>query len=80
MNPEGLRWPDEFVRHKMLDVIGDLALAGAPVSGRFLGQRTGHAINNKLLRTVFADAANYRLVQAPLVGAAMHMAAAAAPV
>jgi len=80
MNPEGLRWPDEFVRHKMLDVVGDLALAGAPISGRFVGQRTGHAINNLLLREVFSDSANYRLTRAPLVGAAMHMAAAAAPV
>jgi UDP-3-O-[3-hydroxymyristoyl] N-acetylglucosamine deacetylase len=76
MNPEGLRWPDEFVRHKLLDVVGDLALAGAPISGRFLGQRTGHAMNNLLLREVFADEANYRVTRAPLVGAAMHMAAA----
>jgi UDP-3-O-[3-hydroxymyristoyl] N-acetylglucosamine deacetylase len=80
MNPEGLRWPDEFVRHKLLDVVGDLALAGAPISGRFLGQRTGHAINNLLLREVFLDAANYRVTRAPLIGAAMHLAAAAAPV
>jgi len=80
MNPEGLRWPDEFVRHKLLDVVGDLALAGAPISGRFVGQRTGHAINNLLLRQVFSDAGNFRLIRAPLVGAAMHMAAAAAPV
>jgi UDP-3-O-[3-hydroxymyristoyl] N-acetylglucosamine deacetylase len=61
MNPEGLRFEDEFVRHKLLDVIGDLALAGAPISGRFIGSRTGHALNNQLLRTVFADQANYRL-------------------
>jgi UDP-3-O-[3-hydroxymyristoyl] N-acetylglucosamine deacetylase len=61
LNPAGLRWPDEFVRHKMLDVVGDLALAGAPISGRFIGHRTGHAINNLLLRTLFADAANYRI-------------------
>lgn len=62
MNPEGLRYRDEFVRHKLLDVIGDLALAGAPISGRFLGSRTGHALNNQLLRALFADQANYRLV------------------
>lgn len=70
MNPEGLRYADEFVRHKLLDVIGDLALAGAPISGRFIGSRTGHALNNQLLRTLFADQANYRLVngavEAPL--------------
>jgi UDP-3-O-[3-hydroxymyristoyl] N-acetylglucosamine deacetylase len=63
LNPEGLRFADEFVRHKLLDVVGDLALAGAPISGRFVGSRTGHAINNQLLRAVFADTANYRFVQ-----------------
>jgi len=61
VNPEGLRFADEFVRHKMLDVVGDLALAGAPISGRFVGGKTGHALNNQLLRVLFADAANYRL-------------------
>jgi UDP-3-O-[3-hydroxymyristoyl] N-acetylglucosamine deacetylase len=61
LNPEGLRWSDEFVRHKLLDVVGDLALAGAPIVGRFIGQRTGHALNNLLLRALFADAANYRM-------------------
>jgi UDP-3-O-[3-hydroxymyristoyl] N-acetylglucosamine deacetylase len=60
LNPEGLRFADEFVRHKMLDVVGDLALAGAPVSGRFVGSRTGHMLNNMLVRALFADAANYR--------------------
>ncbi len=61
MNPEGLRYDDEFVRHKLLDVIGDLYLAGAPISGRFIGSRTGHGLNNQLLRAVFADRTNYRL-------------------
>jgi len=60
LNPEGLRFADEFVRHKMLDVVGDLALAGAPVSGRFVGSRTGHMLNNMLLRALFAEQANYR--------------------
>jgi UDP-3-O-[3-hydroxymyristoyl] N-acetylglucosamine deacetylase len=45
LNPGGLRRPDEFVRHKMLDVVGDLALAGAPIRGRFTGHRSGHALN-----------------------------------
>jgi UDP-3-O-[3-hydroxymyristoyl] N-acetylglucosamine deacetylase len=80
MNPEGLRWPDEFVRHKLLDVVGDLALAGAAISGRFIGHRTGHALNNLLLRELFSDAANYQITRAPMVGAPMHMSAAAAPV
>ncbi len=60
LNPEGLRFADEFVRHKMLDVVGDLALAGAPISGRFTGHRSGHRLNNLLLRALFADAANFR--------------------
>jgi len=61
LNPEGLRFADEFVRHKMLDVVGDLALAGAPIAGRFVGHCSGHALNNQLLRALFADQANYRL-------------------
>ncbi len=80
LNPEGLRWDDEFVRHKMLDVVGDIALAGAPISGRFIGSRTGHALNNALLRNLFADAANYRIVRQIFAGSAMHMAAAASAV
>jgi UDP-3-O-[3-hydroxymyristoyl] N-acetylglucosamine deacetylase len=79
LNPEGLRFADEFVRHKMLDVVGDLALAGAPISGRFVGNRTGHALNNQLLRALFADAANYRITRVASAGAPMAMAAAAAP-
>jgi UDP-3-O-[3-hydroxymyristoyl] N-acetylglucosamine deacetylase len=78
LNPEGLRFADEFVRHKMLDVIGDLALGGA-LSGRFIGNRTGHALNNRLLHELFADAANFRIVRPALAHAPMTMAAAAAP-
>jgi len=55
MNEGGLRYGDEFVRHKMLDAIGDLYLAGAPLAARFEGVRCGHAINNKLLHALFAD-------------------------
>lgn len=57
MNEDGLRYADEFVRHKILDAVGDLYLAGAPVIGRFHGHRSGHALNNALLHAVFADAA-----------------------
>jgi UDP-3-O-[3-hydroxymyristoyl] N-acetylglucosamine deacetylase len=53
LNPEGLRFADEFVRHKMLDALGDLALAGAPVIGRYVGLRAGHALTNQLLRRLF---------------------------
>lgn len=59
LNPERLRFPDEFVRHKILDALGDLALAGGPIAGRFEGYRSGHALNNQLLRALFADPANY---------------------
>lgn len=54
LNPEGLRRPDEFVRHKMLDALGDLALAGAPVIGSYRGVRAGHGVTNALLRRLFA--------------------------
>jgi UDP-3-O-[3-hydroxymyristoyl] N-acetylglucosamine deacetylase len=53
------RFPDEFVRHKILDAIGDLKLAGMPVIGRFEGVRSSHALNNALLRALFADRENY---------------------
>jgi len=62
LNPGGLRHADEFIRHKMLDVVGDLALAGAPLRARFIGSRSGHALNNQLLRALFADASAWRWV------------------
>ena len=61
LNPAGLRMADEFVRHKMLDAIGDLALAGGALSGRFVGVKSGHRLNNLLLRALFANAANWRV-------------------
>jgi UDP-3-O-[3-hydroxymyristoyl] N-acetylglucosamine deacetylase len=70
LNPAGLRMADEFVRHKMLDAVGDLALAGATLRGRLVAHRGGHALNNMLLRTLFADDANWRLVQGPAAPAA----------
>ncbi len=68
LNPGGLRMPDEFVRHKLLDAVGDLALAGAPLAGRFVGHRSGHALNNRLLQALFASPANWRLTEADEVG------------
>jgi len=62
VNPGGLRSPDEFVRHKLLDVVGDLALAGHPIAGRFRGMRSGHALNNRLLRALLADPSAARIV------------------
>jgi len=55
LNEDGLRSPDEFVRHKILDAVGDLYLAGGPLLGRYHGSRAGHALNNQLLRALFAD-------------------------
>ncbi|HUB15927.1 MAG TPA: UDP-3-O-acyl-N-acetylglucosamine deacetylase [Acetobacteraceae bacterium] len=60
LNPGGLRMHDEFARHKLLDAVGDLALAGAPLCGRFIAHRSGHALNNRLLRALFADASAWR--------------------
>jgi UDP-3-O-[3-hydroxymyristoyl] N-acetylglucosamine deacetylase len=53
LTPGGLRHRDEAVRHKMLDALGDLALAGAPIIGHYIGFRAGHAITNSLLRELF---------------------------
>jgi len=63
MNRELMRFPDEFVRHKILDAIGDMALAGAPLVGRFEGVRSGHGLNNALLRKLFSEPGNYARVE-----------------
>ena len=55
LNEDGLRYTDEFVRHKVLDAMGDLYLAGAPIIGAFSGVCSGHAANNRLLHALFAD-------------------------
>ena len=62
LNPDGLRFKDEFVRHKILDSIGDLYLAGAPIQGYFYGNKSGHHLNNLLLRSLFADKDNYEYI------------------
>lgn len=62
LNPGGLRHPDEFVRHKLLDAVGDLALAGASLKGTFRGHKSGHALNNRLLRALFADDRSWRWI------------------
>ena len=62
LNSDGLRFEDEFVRHKILDSIGDLYLAGSPIQGYFYGNKSGHHLNNKLLRTLFADNDNYEYI------------------
>ncbi len=80
INPEGLRYGDEFVRHKVLDAIGDLALAGYPIVGEFRSYCGGHRMNVRILEALFADRANYAIVEVEPVYAApraVQMAAAA---
>jgi len=62
LSPGGLRHADEAVRHKMLDALGDLSLAGAPLFGRYTGHRAGHALTNRLLRALFARPDAYRMI------------------
>jgi UDP-3-O-[3-hydroxymyristoyl] N-acetylglucosamine deacetylase len=81
LNPGGLRRPDEFVRHKLLDAVGDLALAGGALSARFVGHRSGHALNNRLLRALFADHGAWSLAGGEVAadGVTSRLPAAAAP-
>ena len=62
LNEDGLRYADEFVRHKILDAIGDLYLVGAPILGAYEGFKSGHALNNKLARALMADATAWEKV------------------
>ena len=62
LNSEGLRFADEFIRHKLLDAIGDLYLLGNPLLGAFTAHKSGHSLNNRLLRAALADAAALELV------------------
>lgn len=62
LNPEGLRFENEFVRHKILDAIGDLALVGAPILGDYTAFAGSHDLNHKLTLAVLADAKNFELV------------------
>jgi UDP-3-O-[3-hydroxymyristoyl] N-acetylglucosamine deacetylase len=64
LNPDGLRFPDEFVRHKLLDAIGDVCLFGRPVIGHLRAFKTGHALNHKLVQQVLADPASHVVVRA----------------
>ena len=61
LNPEGFRYPEECARHKLLDAIGDLYLAGCPLQGSLYSKQGGHMLNHKMLRAIFADARNYSL-------------------
>ena len=78
MNDDGLRYADEFVRHKVLDAVGDLSLAGAPIVGLYRGVRAGHALNNQILRALFAapDAWDFVSIEPQPALAARALAAA----
>lgn len=62
LNADGLRFADEFIRHKLLDAVGDLYLLGKPLLGAFSAHKSGHAMNNRLLRAALADAAALEVV------------------
>ncbi len=64
MNPDGLRFEDEFIRHKLLDAIGDLMLAGHPIRAAYRGEKMSHAMNNALLRKLFATPESWHMVKA----------------
>jgi UDP-3-O-[3-hydroxymyristoyl] N-acetylglucosamine deacetylase len=72
INPEGLRFADEFVRHKALDAVGDLALAGAPVLGAYRSQRGGHRLNSLVIKALLADKSAWSFVEAPRRREALH--------
>jgi len=62
LNSDGLRYEDEFVKHKVLDAIGDLYLLGHPLIGTFSAHKSGHALNNKLARVLLEDQAAWEFV------------------
>ena len=62
LNSDGLRYDDEFVKHKLLDAIGDLHIAGKPLLAAYTAYRSGHALNNKLLRKLLADPAAFEII------------------
>ena len=70
LNDDGLRYADEFVRHKILDAVGDLYLAGHPIIGAYEGYKSGHALNNKLVRALLAEQSAWEEVTFPDEGPA----------
>jgi UDP-3-O-[3-hydroxymyristoyl] N-acetylglucosamine deacetylase len=81
LNEDGLRYADEFVRHKVLDAVGDLYLVGHAILGAYEGYKSGHALNNALVRALLADAEAWEEVsfadaaQAPELGYAAALPA-----
>jgi UDP-3-O-[3-hydroxymyristoyl] N-acetylglucosamine deacetylase len=79
LNSEGLRYGDEFVKHKILDAIGDLHIAGKPLLASYVAYKSGHAMNNRLLRALLADRSAYEIVSFDDEAAAPSGLAALAP-
>lgn len=79
LNEGGLRYEDEFVRHKVLDSIGDLYLAGAPIIGRFRGLKSGHALTLRLLKALFADDSAWCWSDVDAVGSSLSAGASVPP-
>lgn len=65
MNAEPLRYENEFVRHKMLDAVGDIYVCGMHIMGAYFGSKSGHEMNNKLLRALFSDSSQYEIIPMP---------------
>jgi UDP-3-O-[3-hydroxymyristoyl] N-acetylglucosamine deacetylase len=65
LNPEGLRFPDEFVRHKIMDFLGDISLLGMPVLGRFTARKAGHGVHASLVKKILSDSENYEIISDP---------------
>src|SRR5690606_37182817 len=80
LNDDGLRYADEFVRHKILDAVGDLYLAGHPIIGAYEAHKSGHALNNKLVRALLAEQSAWEEVsfEVPAQAPASYVANAAA--
>ena len=72
LNPEGLRYADEFVRHKALDAVGDLSLAGAPIIGLYRTYRPGHKLNALALEALFEHRSAYEILEAPAAAVAIR--------
>ena len=72
LNTDGLRYDDEFAKHKVLDAIGDLYMLGHPLIGAFTAYKSGHALNNQLLRALLADAEAWEFATFERVEEAPH--------
>lgn len=78
INPEGLRFPDEFCRHKLLDLIGDFALLGRPLIGHVVAERAGHALHAQLVSRLLHEKKSWKLVSSP--GGTLESVSEPAPV